>query len=83
MRRTAAVVVRFRERGCIDDFYHLACTSWLTSPPQSTHTSTRTVLAGADLIPEGKCAIYTLGAGKLGLCIESILRFGELTQVRS
>lgn len=43
-----------------------------------------TALAGA-LIPEGKCAIYTVGDnGSLALCIESVLHWGdELTQVRS
>lgn len=41
-------------------------------------------MLAADLIPEGKCAIYTVGAGRLVLCIESVLHWGdELTQVRT
>lgn len=35
-----------------------------------------------DEIPEGKCALYTIGKGTLALCVESIIKWGtDSTQV--
>jgi hypothetical protein len=30
-----------------------------------------------DQIPQGKCGVYTKGAAKMALCVESVLQWGN------
>jgi hypothetical protein len=48
----------------------------------SMHGGAPTGTGVAPAIPEGQCGLYTKGDGQLALCVESVLRWGELIQVR-
>jgi hypothetical protein len=47
----------------------------------SMHGGAPTGTGVAPAIPEGQCGLYTKGDGQLALCVESVLRWGELIQV--